>query len=79
MGDVTMIRHASGVDAVGASGTVREASTGGGVVMSVVVPPRAGGPEAEGARRLPFAAAAASFTDLRGTYVLTEARKSEKR
>jgi hypothetical protein len=43
------------------------------------VPPSAGGTGAEGVGRPPFAAVVESFTDLRATYTLTEARKSEKR
>jgi hypothetical protein len=40
--------------------------------------PASEGQEAEGAGELPLTAGVTSFTDLRGTYILTKARKLEK-
>jgi hypothetical protein len=78
--DDTRTMQASGVvGAASASGMAREVDTCGTNSKPVSIPPSTGGSGAKGARRLPFAIVATSFTDLCGTCKLTEARKIEKR
>lgn len=60
--------QASGVvGAASASGMAREVDTCGTNSKPVSIPPSTGGSGAKGARRLPFAIVATSFTDLCGT------------